>query len=81
MESLCGIFYAFHTFMDEQIYKGRAHTDLGEKGIFKNDMYYFEPNTSFRKGRLTPLLLPVFESKEWPFLAIQISKGYRIQLY
>lgn len=81
MESISGIFDAFHAFVGEQIYKGRTHRDLAENGIFFYDMHYSEPNTSFGWGSLTPLPLPSFESKHWSLPTAQTSESYRIRLY
>lgn len=81
MESISGIFDAFHAYVGEKRYKGRNHKDLAEHGIFFYDMQYFEPNRSSGWGRLTPLPLPSFESKDWPLPTAQTSEGYRIRLY
>ena len=69
MESISNIFDVYHAFIGEQIYKGRTHRDLADNGIFFYDMHYFEPNTCFGWGHLTPLPLPSFESKDWPLPA------------
>ena len=81
MESISGIFDAFHAYVGEQLYKGRTHRDLADHGIFFYDMYYYEPKLSSDWGHSNPLPLLSFEGKDWPLPSAQTSESYRIKLY
>ncbi|KAI5059682.1 hypothetical protein GOP47_0026001 [Adiantum capillus-veneris] len=65
VESIVGIFYAFHAFIGEEMYRGRQHKELADNEIFFYDMSYLEPRTSFGWGRVAPLSLPSFDNKDW----------------
>ena len=62
------------------MYRGKPHRELANNGIFFYDMSYIEPHSSSACGRVTPLLLPPFGSKDWSLPTSQMSESFKSRL-
>lgn len=55
IESIVGIFDAFHAFIGEHLYKVRSARSLAERGVFFYDKFYTAPQSATGYGSLKPL--------------------------
>jgi hypothetical protein len=81
IDSIVGIFDAYHASIGEHLYKVRSGRSLAERGVFFYDKLYMAPQSVAAFGTLKPLPLPPLESPEWPLPIAETSECFRLKLY